>query len=113
MKKHKSDRVIHVREYKKFKEHALESKPESLSYTMQRAPLSRPPIALRLIFTSGKKQYVFLDFPAENSLRQTKIPIRFNKYGEAYIDDEDIRNFVPKDLGRKDLDICSMEVLGY
>lgn len=109
----KSNRVIHVREYEKFRKLALELKSKSMLYTMQRAPLSNPPIALRFIFTSGDKQYIFLDFPAGDKLRQTKIPIKFNKYGEAYIDDEDIRNFVLEELGRKDLAIHSMEVLGY
>jgi len=108
-----SSRIVHVKEYEKFRKLAVELKPESILYTMQRAPLSTPRIALRLIFISGDKQYIFLDFPAGNNLRQTKIPIRFNKHGEAYIDDEDIGHFVREQLGRKDLEIHSMEVLGY
>ncbi|MDH5770882.1 MAG: hypothetical protein OEZ25_06315, partial [Candidatus Bathyarchaeota archaeon] len=72
-----------------------------------------PPIALRLIFTSGIKQYIFLDFPAGDKLRQTKIPIKFNKYGEAYLEEEDVRTFILEELRRKDLAIQSMEVMGY
>ncbi len=108
-----SSRMVHVKEYEKFRKLAVELKPESILHTMQRAPLSIPRIALRLIFISKDKQYIFLDFPAGNNLRQTKIPIKFSKHGEAYIDDEDVVNSIREQLGRKDLEIHSMEVLGY
>jgi len=109
----KSNRIIRIRGWEKYREFALKLRPESMLYTMQKAPLSKPPIALRLIFTSGIKQYIFLDFPAGDQLRQTKIPIKFNKYGEAYLEEEDVRNFILEELGRKDLAIQSMEVMGY
>jgi len=108
-----SSRIVHVKEYEKFRKLAVELAPKSMLYTMQKAPLSAPRIALRLIFVSEDKQYIFLDFPAGKSLRQTRIPIKFNKHGEAYIDDEDVANSIREQLGRKDLEIHSMEVLGY
>ena len=109
----KSNRIIRIRGWEKYREFALKLRPESMLYTMQRAPLSKPPIALRLIFTSGIKQYIFLDFPAGDKLRQTRIPIKFNKYGEAYLEEEDVRNFILEELRRKALAIQSMEVMGY
>ena len=108
-----SERMIYIRGYERLKKTVEKLKPESMVYAMQSAPLLKPPIVLRLIFTSGIKQYVFLDFPAGNNMRETKIPIKYNKYGEAYLDDDDIRKFIIEELGIKDSDICSMEVLGY
>jgi hypothetical protein len=80
---------------------------------MQRAPLSRPPIGLRLIFAVKNVQYVFLDFAKDNELKQTKIPIQTNQTGEALINDEAIKNFLHEQLKREDLSIYSLEVLGY
>jgi hypothetical protein len=106
-------RIVRLWDWEEYRKLALKLKPESMLYTMQRTPLSKPPIGLRLIFTSGIRQYVFLDFAAGDKLRQTRIPIKFDKRGEAYLEDEDVRNFILEELGRKDLAIHSMEVLGY
>jgi hypothetical protein len=106
-------KVVHINTWEKYKQQALNSKLGSIFYTIQRAPLSKPPIALRLVFASEDKQYVFLDFPKNKTLRQTRIPIKTNKQGEAFIDEEDIKNFIHKELQLKDLKIYSMEVLGY
>ena len=106
-------KVIHVNAWKDYKQQALDSMPESIFYTVQRAPLSKPPIALRLVFASEHKQYVFLDFPAGNSLRQTGIPIKTDRHGEASIEEENIKAFITKELPLKDLKIRSMEVLGF
>jgi len=80
---------------------------------MQRAPLSKPPIGLRLIFTSKNVQYVFLDFAKGDHLKHTKIPIETTTAGEAFISEATIRKFLHEQLKRKDLDIYSLEVLGY
>jgi hypothetical protein len=106
-------KTVHIKTWSQFKHLADASKPSSVSYTIQRAPLSKPPIGLRLIFTAENTQYVFLDFAMGNALKQTKIPIQINTYGEAFIDEETIKNFLHSQLNRKDLRIYSLEVIGY
>jgi len=54
-----------------------------------------------------------LDFAKGDALRRTKIPVQTNKAGEAFIDEETIRNFLHDQLRRKDLNVYSLEVLGY
>jgi len=58
-------------------------------------------------------QYIFLDFAESHALRRTKIPVRINETGEAYLNEEDIRNFLITQLERTDISIYSLEVLGY
>jgi len=106
-------KVIHVNRWDEFKRLTVALRPSSISYTIQRAPLSKPPIGLRLIFAAEKAQYVFLDFAENNALRRTKIPVRINETGEAYISEEDIKNFLIAQLERTDVSIYSLEVLGY
>jgi len=39
--------------------------------------------------------------------------VRFDGSAEAYVSEEDIRAFIRKELGRRDLAIYSFEILGY
>jgi hypothetical protein len=106
-------KAVHIKTWNQFKQLADASKPSSIAYTIQRAPLSKPPIGLRLIFTVENTQYVFLDFAMGDALKQTKILIQINAYGEAFIDEEAIKNFLRSQLNRRDLRIYSLEVIGY
>jgi hypothetical protein len=106
-------KTVHVKIWSQFKQLADTLKPSSIAYAMQRAPLSKPPIGLRLIFTAENTQYVFLDFARDASLKQTKIPIQTNAYGESFLNEEAIKDFLRSQLNRKDLRIYSLEVLGY
>lgn len=110
---HSDAQIVHIRTWSEFKQLATALKPSCIAYTMQRAPLSQPPIGLRLIFTIQNTQYVFLDFAKNNLLKHTKIPIQITSTGEAFISEETIRNFLHEQLKRKDLSIYSLEVLGY
>jgi hypothetical protein len=106
-------KVIHVNNWEKFKKLAIDHRPSSVSYTIQRAPLSKPPVGLRMVFATKESQYVFLDFARGEAMQRTMIPVRRNEKGEAYISEEEIRNFLLTQLGRSDLAIYSFEVLGY
>ena len=99
--------------WEEFKKLANVLGPNSVSYTIQRAPLSKPPVGLRIVFATGVTQYVFLDFARGGNMDRTKIPVRCNDKGEAYLSEEEIRNFILTQLGRRDLAIHSFEILGY
>jgi len=102
-----------VSNWEEFKRLAAVLHPSSVSYTIQRAPLSKPPVGLRIVFATQEAQYVFLDFARGENLQRTKIPVRLNEKGEAYISEEEIKKFITTQLGRTDLPIYSFEVLGY
>ena len=106
-------KVIHVNNWEEFKKLVIALRPNSVSYTVQRAPLSKPPVGLRIVFAAGVTQYVFLDFARGENMERTKIPVRCNDKGEAYLSEEEIRNFILTQLGRRDLAIHSFEILGY
>lgn len=109
-----NERIVRLRTWDEFKELATSLRPKSIVYNLHRAPLSKPPICLRLILPSGQKQYVFLDFAAGENLKQTNIPIFKPKKGEAYVRDENIKQFIREELGRDDLlIICPVWRLEY
>lgn len=106
-------KVAHVSTWEEFKRLAIALRPEFMAYTVQNAPLSRPRIGLRLVFSSEDVQYVFLDFAHGNAFRRTKLPVYTNASGDAYFKEEDLKNFIYTELNRKDISIVSFEVLGY
>lgn len=106
-------KVVHVKTWDEFKNLADIHKPNTIAYTSQRAPLSTPPVGLRLIFASKDVQYVFLDVAEGKYLKRTRIPVTINQVGEFYLEEEDIKNFLKTELERTDLSIISLEVLGY
>ena len=106
-------KVVHVSTWEEFKTLAITLHPEFIAYTVQKAPLSRPPLGLRLVFATRDMQYVFLDFAHDDTLRKTKLPVYNYESGDAYFKEEDLKNFIQIELNRKDISIISFEILGY
>jgi hypothetical protein len=108
----KQAKVVHVSTWEAFKKLATDLHPEFIAYTVQNAPLSRPPIGLRLVFSKENAQYVFLDFAHGAVFKRTRLPVYTSESGVAYFKEEDLKNFIQTELGRKDISIISFEVLG-
>jgi len=106
-------KVVHVNTWEEFKKLAIALHPEFMAYTVQNAPLSRPPIGLRLVFATENVQYVFLDFAHGNTFRRTKLPVYTSEGGDAYFRERDLKKFLYTELNRKDISIVSFEALGY
>lgn len=102
------DRVIRVRSWQEFKRLAINLKPESVVYNIEQNGLSpeRELTCLRLIMPTQEVYYIFLDFPKEEALRETCIPIRRDKKGNRYLEDKDVISFLKTQLERKDLTVC-------
>lgn len=88
--------VVKVKSWKEFERLAIELKPNSVVYNIEQSGLSlgRELTCLRLIMPCGDSYYVFLDFPKGEKLRETGIPIRKDKKGNRYIEDEDVIIFL-------------------
>jgi len=106
-------KVVHVETWEEFKRLAIASRPKFMAYTVQNAPLSRPPVGLRLVFAAGDVQYVFLDFARGNAFTRTKLPVYINDSGDAYFKEEDLKEFVCSELNRRDISMVSFEIVGY
>jgi hypothetical protein len=100
--------VVRLRKWKEFKQLAMKLKPASIVYSIDQNGMSKTKelTCLRVILPAPNAYYVYLDFPKENTLRDTAIPIRENKYGR-FLEDQDVINFLKKELGREDLAVFS------
>ncbi len=107
------DKVTRVRSWQDFKHLAIKLKPESMVYNIEQNGLSpqRDLTCLRLIMATQEAYYIFLDFPREDKLRETGIPIRKDKKENRYIDEKEVVAFLKTQLERKDLTICSYWVI--
>jgi len=100
--------VVRLRKWKEFKQLAMKLKPASIVYSIDQNGMSKTKelTCLRVILPAPNAYYVYLDFPKGNTLRDTTIPIRENKYGR-FLEDQDVINFLKKELGRNDLAVFS------
>jgi hypothetical protein len=104
-----SERIVRVKSWDELKQLAIENHPKSFVYVIEQSGLSRTKelTTLRLMLPTSNAIYMFLDFSNGKTLRQTGIPIREDKYGNHLIEDDDVKNFIKKQLKREDLLICS------
>ncbi|RLI44146.1 hypothetical protein DRO69_08025 [Candidatus Bathyarchaeota archaeon] len=107
-----SGRVERVRSWISFKELLTKLQPEEIYYAQGNAPLSRPPVELRLTFVAGDVQYIFIDTGQGDRLRRTGIPVNVDKYGNFYIKEEEVKKFIYNQLERTDIKIRSFELMG-
>ena len=99
--------VVRVKSWEEFKRLAIKFQPEAIAYNIEQGIPARELTSLRLIIPAGDAYYIFLDFPRDDRLRETGIQLHRDKYGNHYIRDEDVVNFVRKELNRKDLAVYS------
>lgn len=107
-----SNKVKGAFTWNRFKELLITLHPKEIYYAQGNAPLSRPPVELRLIFTAKGVQYVFVDTAQGDALRRTRIPVRVDKYGNFNFEEEDIKKFIYTQLERTDIKIRSFELMG-
>jgi hypothetical protein len=106
------NKIKRILTWSKFKELLIELHPAELFYAQGRAPLSTPPIELRLTFGNKNRQYIFIDTGKDEYLRQTKIMIHKDRYGNFSLEEEDLKRFISLQTGRNDLKIRSFELMG-
>jgi hypothetical protein len=104
-----SGRLVRVKTWQEFKRLASELKPDAVVYSIDQNGMSenKEPTCLRLILPSSAGYYVYVDFPKGNQLRETSIPIREDKNGNRCLEDQDIKQFIKKELGGEQLKVFS------
>ena len=104
-----SEGIIRVKSWAEFKQLAIEQRPQSIVYVIEQSGLSRTKelTTLRLMLPTAKAIYILLDFSNGTTLRQTGIPLRVDKLGNHFIEDEDVKDFLRTQLKRTDMTICS------
>ncbi len=96
-----------MKTWEEFKHLIIKHNPKSLCYNIQREAASEHITGLRLILPTVGKQYIFIDIADGNCLKKTGIKLHVDKLGTRYLKDEDIVEFVSKEVNRNDLQFHS------
>ena len=96
-----------VKTWEEFKSLVIENKPSSIVYIIAQSIPSCNFTSLKLLLSIGDTQYIFVDTARDDRLRRTKIPIRTDKRGTRFLEDDDIKKFLKTQLRREDLQIFS------
>ncbi|MEM2961194.1 MAG: hypothetical protein QXU67_06280, partial [Candidatus Bathyarchaeia archaeon] len=89
-----SGRVVRVDSWEDFKHLVKKYNAKELAYRIEMGVPARHLTSLRLILPVPGEQYVFVDTASGDRLKRTGIKLRVDEFGNAYISDEDVINFV-------------------
>jgi hypothetical protein len=97
--------LVRVRKWVDFKRLVGKLKPESLVYSIDQNAMSKTKelTVLRLILLAKGGYHVYLDFPKGNEkvMRETGIQIHVDENGVRALTDEDVVQFIKRELGEK------------
>ena len=99
--------VVRVHSWEEFKKLLIKYDVKEIAYRIEMSIPARDLTSLRLIFLTRNTQYVFIDTALGNKLRRTGIPISVDKMGNRYIRDEDVMDFIRRELNKRDLKFYS------
>ncbi len=98
-----------VRSWQEFKRLVEEKKPSSVVYVLEQNGFSanKEITFLRVIMLHYKRYYIFIDAPKGEALRETGIPLRKDKNGVRYLDDEEVKRYLKKEFEGQKLEVFS------
>ena len=104
-----SDGHIRVRTWREFKNLVKEKQPGSIVYILEQNGFSptKEVTILRLIMLHDKRYYIFIDTPKGETLRETSVPIRKDKGGMRFLEDDDVRKFLKGEFEGEKLQVYS------
>jgi hypothetical protein len=89
---------IHIRSWEEFKHTITEKNPTSIVFILEQNGFSknRELSTLKIIMLHDKRYYIFHDFPKDNILRETKIPLYKDKNGISNLDETEVKAYLKK-----------------
>ncbi len=87
---------IHTRSWEEFKHTINEKKPKSIVFILEQNGFSKNKELsnLKIIMLHDKRYYIFYDFPKDETLRETKIPLHKDKNGALNLDENEVKAYL-------------------
>jgi len=100
---------IRIRKWNEFKNLVIEKKPGSIVYVLEQNGFTQDKeiTVLRLIMLYERAYYILIDFPKGDALRETGIPLRKDKKGTRFLEDEDVKHYLKTQFGNEKLAVYS------
>ncbi len=100
---------IRVRSFQEFKRLVSEKKPGSIVYILEQSGFTadKEVTILRLIMLHQQRYYIFIDTPKGDALRETAIPLRKDKNGTRFLEDDEVKAYLKEQFKDEKLEIYS------
>jgi hypothetical protein len=104
-----SDGHVRIRDWEEFKNLVSKKKPKSVVFILEQNALSpnKELTTLRIILMHESRYYIFLDFPKDHFMRETKIPLRKDKNGLYNLDEDEVKNILKKEFEKDKVEVFS------
>ena len=104
-----NDGQIRIRKWLEFKNLVIEKKPGSIVYILEQNGFTpnKEITVLRLIMLHEQAYYIFIDFPKDEALRETGIPLHKDKKGNRFLEDDDVKNYLKTQFENEKLAVYS------
>ena len=104
-----SDGHVRIRDWEEFKRLVNEKKPKSIVFILEQNALSpnKELTTLRILLMHEMRYYIFLDFPKDHLLRETKILLHKNKQGLWNLDEDEVRTMLKKQFEKENVEVFS------
>ncbi|MFB3890007.1 MAG: hypothetical protein ACE14S_10990 [Candidatus Bathyarchaeia archaeon] len=86
-----------------------EKKPSSIVFVLEQNGFSpqKELTTLKLIMLHDQRYYIFLDFPRGETLKETGIPLRRDKNGVLYLDEDEVKSILKKQFEKEKVEVYS------
>ncbi len=103
------DGHLRIRDWEEYKRLVREKKPKSLTFILEQNGLSpnRELSTLRIIMLHDKRYYMFFDFPQNEKLKQTGIPLHKDRNGILNLDEDEVKTILTKEFEKDNIEIFS------
>ena len=87
---------IHIRSWETFKNTVKEKNPKSIVFILEQNGFSKNKelSTLKIIMLHDKRYYIFHDFPKDEALRETRIPLHKDKNGISNLDEAEVKAYL-------------------
>jgi hypothetical protein len=87
---------VRIRSWGEFKNLVKEKKPKSIVFILEQNGFSpnKELTTLKLIMLHNQRYYIFLDFPKDEALRETRIPLHRDKNGIPNLEEDEVKVFL-------------------
>ena len=100
---------IRIHGWQEFKRLVSEKKPGSIVFILEQSGFTadKEVTVLRLIMLHQQRYYIFIDTPKGDALRETAIPLRKDKNGTRFLDDDEVKAYLKEQFKDEKLEIYS------
>ncbi len=104
-----TDGHIRIRDWEEYKRIVREKKPKSITFVLEQNALSpnKELSTLRIIMLHEKRYYLFFDFPKEETLKSTGIPLHRDKKGVLNLDEDEVKTILRKEFEKDKVEVFS------